>query len=366
LLDPKTKKFTMIDSCFAADHNMFDEHDNLVFGQDDAVGWLDTVAFDKTHDAGASQGWCPGVVDTNGDGKISTAGPSRISRSIRKKDHRIEFGCYAIGISPTDGSIWCSGIGHDDQTLVRLERGANPPMSCKAEVYIPATVESLVEVFGRRRHRQQRRCLPELARVSRDPQLRPPQVQGAQWSDGDRTAVPRGWSVYTKPGPSFKGAPPSRETSTDMLYLTNIDHHDALGLGKDVLLGGDVNADSFFVLRPQNGQMQALTLRVPYPLGIPCASHRRTHRRSQTPDGRVRGMWTSYSMYTPWHQEGGKGSAAEGRQAPNAAESAGEITFRERGLASRVSAAACPFWFWQVAPRARPRCPRSPRPVRQR
>jgi hypothetical protein len=21
-----------------------------------------------------------------------------------------------------------------------------------------------------------------------------------------------------------------------------------------------------------------------------------------------RGMWTSYSMYTPWHQEGGKGS----------------------------------------------------------
>jgi len=35
------------------------------------IGWLDTVAFDKTHDAGASQGWCPGVVDTNGDGKLS-------------------------------------------------------------------------------------------------------------------------------------------------------------------------------------------------------------------------------------------------------------------------------------------------------
>ena len=92
-----------------------------------------------------------------------------------------------------------------------------------------------------------------------------------------------------------------------MLYLTNIDHHDALGLGKDVLLGGDVNADSFFVLRPQNGQMQTLTLRVPYPLGFHA---RHIDGRIDDPNAgwKGRGMWTSYSMYTPWHQEGGKGS----------------------------------------------------------
>ena len=30
----------------------------------------------------------------------------------------------------------------------------------------------------------------------------------------------------------------------------------------------DVNADSFWVLRPENGQMKSLTLRVPYPLGF--------------------------------------------------------------------------------------------------
>jgi hypothetical protein len=106
-------------------------------GQDDVVVWIDTPIFDKTHDAAASQAWCPGVVDTNGDGKISTGWTEPNEPIDPKKDHRIEFGCYSIGISPTDGAVWCSGIGHDDKTLVRIERGPNPPMSCKAEVYVP-------------------------------------------------------------------------------------------------------------------------------------------------------------------------------------------------------------------------------------
>src|SRR5262245_32561852 len=117
LYDPHAKQFTPVDSCFAADHNQFDDHDQLVFGQDNAIGWVDTVAFDKSHDAGASQGWCPGVVDTNADGKISTGWTEPDQPVDPKRDHRIEFGCYAIGISPTDGSIWCSGIDHTDKTL---------------------------------------------------------------------------------------------------------------------------------------------------------------------------------------------------------------------------------------------------------
>jgi hypothetical protein len=92
-----------------------------------------------------------------------------------------------------------------------------------------------------------------------------------------------------------------------MLYLSNIDHHDALGLGKDVLLSGDVNDDSFWVIVPQNGQLKTLTLRVPYPLGF----HSR-HAAGRIDDPKAgwkgRGIWSSYSMYTPWHQEGGKGA----------------------------------------------------------
>ena len=108
--DPKTKQFTTIDTCFAADHNHFDDKDSLVFGQNNAIGWVDTMAFDKTHDAAASQGWCPAVLDTNGDGKI-TEWTEPNQPIDPKKDHRIEFGCYCDAINPIDGSLWCSGIG---------------------------------------------------------------------------------------------------------------------------------------------------------------------------------------------------------------------------------------------------------------
>jgi hypothetical protein len=66
---------------------------SIVFGQDNAIGWVDTVAFDKTHDAQASQGWCPAVLDTNGDGTI-TEWTEPKEPIDPKKDHRIEFGCY--------------------------------------------------------------------------------------------------------------------------------------------------------------------------------------------------------------------------------------------------------------------------------
>jgi hypothetical protein len=264
LYDPKTKQFTPIDTCFAADHNEFDDHDALVLGQDDAVGWIDTATFDKTHDAGASQAWCPGVIDTNGDGKISTGWTEPKEAVDPKRDHRIEFGCYAIGISPTDGSIWCSGIGHDDTTLVRLERGSNPPNSCKAEVYeppksmAPLTYSGGVAIDSHGVVWQNWRGVHKIFSFDR----RKCKVLNGPTATGQQ--CPEGWTEYTKPGPTFKGS----DLSTDMLYLDHIDHHNALGLGEDVLLAGDVNADSFWVEMPQNGQMKSLTLRVPYPLGF--------------------------------------------------------------------------------------------------
>jgi len=304
IYDPKTKQFASIDSCFAADHNQFDDRDALVFGQENTIGWVDTVAFDKTHDGAASQAWCPGVVDTNGDGRISTGWTEPNQPIDPRKDHRIEFGCYAIGLSPTDGSVWCSGIEHEDTTLVRIERGANPPLSCKAEVYepppstIPLPYSGGVAIDSHGVVWQNWRGVHEIFSFDR----RKCKVLNGPTATGQQ--CPEGWTVYTKPGPTFKGAP---DLSTDMLYLTNIDHHDALGLGEDVLLAGDFNADSFFVLRPQNGQMKTLTLTVPYPLGF----HSR-HAAGRIDDPKAgwkgRGLWSSYSMYTPWHQEGGKGT----------------------------------------------------------
>jgi hypothetical protein len=53
--------------------------------------------------------------------------------------------------------------------------------------------------------------------------------------------------------------------------------------------------------------MKALTLRVPYPLGF-AARHVAGRIDDPKTGWKGKGMWTSYSMYTPWHQEGGKGS----------------------------------------------------------
>src|SRR5882762_2377117 len=63
--------------------------------------------------------------------------PGGAGHERRRQDHRINFGAYSIAVNPKDGALWVSGIGERDTTLVRLERGLNPPQSCKAEVYVP-------------------------------------------------------------------------------------------------------------------------------------------------------------------------------------------------------------------------------------
>src|SRR5437870_8986926 len=125
----------------------------------------------------------------------------------------------------------------------------------------------------------------------------------------DRTppgsSAPKDGRCTGNPAPTFHGG--ADYSSTDMLYMTEIDRDNTLGLGKDVVLSGDVNADSFFVVMPQGGQMTTLTLRVPYPLGF--AARAGSGRIDDANAGwKGRGFWSSYSMYTPWHQEGGKGT----------------------------------------------------------
>ena len=109
-----------------------------------------------------------------------------------------------------------------------------------------------------------------------------------------------------------------------MLYLDHIDHHNALGLGEDVLLAGDVNADSFWVVRPQNGQMQTLTLRVPYPLGF----HSR-HVAGRIDDPKAgwkgKGMWSSYSIVHTLASGRREGCKAKGCEVPGPTDSTREI-----------------------------------------
>ena len=145
--EPKSQRWENIDTCFSADHNMLSSDDKLYFGMNGAVGWVDLRTWDKTHDSEASQGWCPAVLDTSGDGRITREWTEPNEPATPARDHRINFGCYSIAVDPKDGSLWCSGIGRTDKRLMRLETGSNPPLSCKAEFYEPP-LDYKPEVFG--------------------------------------------------------------------------------------------------------------------------------------------------------------------------------------------------------------------------
>ena len=300
LYDPKTKQFTQIDTCFSADHNHFAEDGSLIFGQTNAIGWVNVATFDKTRDAALSQGWCPAVLDTNGDGRITewTEPNQPIDPA---KDHRIDFGCYSPTVSP-DGSAWCSGIGPRDTRLVRIDRGANPPQTCKAEVYEPPpgkvalpgsggiAVDSNGVVWQNWRG--------PFVIVSFD--RRKCKVTNGPTATGQQ--CPEGWTVYEKGGPAFQGA--AAHLRADMMYLTQVDRDNALGLGKNAAVSGAINSDGFVAVTPAG---QVVELRVPYPLGF---FSRSASGRIDDPKGdwKGRGLWSNYSTYTPWHLEGGKGT----------------------------------------------------------
>ena len=84
------------------------------------VGWLNTRLYDETGDERVSQGWCPTVLDTNGDGVISRPWNEPDETSARRDATQpghvnvVDFGRdtlvtsfnYGVIPHPTDGSVW--------------------------------------------------------------------------------------------------------------------------------------------------------------------------------------------------------------------------------------------------------------------
>ena len=302
MYDPKSNQFTQVDTCFTADHNQIGRDNFFYFGMNGAVGWVDLTTYDKTKNSEVSQGWCPAVVDTNGDGRITEWTEPKAPLDP-KKDLRIDFGCYSVAIHPKDGSAWCSGIGANDNKLVRLERGSNAPQTCKAEAYEaplgvapPAYGSGGVEIDSDGVVWQNWRGSGHLSAFDR----RKCRVANAAPATGQ--SCPEGWTFYRNDGPTYQNASP---VFSDESYLSQMDFHDVLGLGKDVPLYGNVNTDSLEVFLPKTREF--VTLRVPYPLGF----------FSRSAVGRIddpktawkgKGLWSNFSSYAAWHVEGGKGT----------------------------------------------------------
>jgi streptogramin lyase len=296
--DPRTGKITPIETCFTPDHNDFSDDGSLFFGQDNAVGWVNTEVYDKTHDDQASQGWCPAVLDTNGDGKITewTEPDQPIDPT---KDHRINFGCYGIGVQP-DGTVWCSPGGEHSNQIVRIERGSHPPRTCKGEVY-QAPKES--GIHGSRGVAVDSNGVAWVNFIASDLiasfDRRKCKVLNGPTATGQH--CPEGWTYYPIPGPNFQGS----NLRADSTYLVTVDKLGILGLGKDVVMTESDQSDSLLALLPKTGQW--VRLQVPYPRGFLA---RAIDWRVDDPKTgwRGKGTWSNYASMAQWHSETGQGN----------------------------------------------------------
>jgi hypothetical protein len=294
IFDPKTAKFTFIDTCFGTHHLQFgfDKDDTLwTSGGGPVAGWFNTAVFDETGDAEKAQGWAPYVLDTNGNGKLDEyTEPGKPMDP--NKDMRVFGASYAVMPNPVDGSIWYTvsvftgrpGVLRFDPKTKLSEFYAIPmpgfgprggDIDSKGVVWVSLASGHLGS-FDRSK------CKGPLNGPS---------------ATGDH--CPEGWTFYKYPGPGFAGI---GDNSAEASYYTWVDQHNAVGLGNDVPISTANENDGFAAL--VDGKM--VTLRVPYPLGFYAKG---LDARIDDPQAgwKGRGLWSSEGDRTPWLKEGGKG-----------------------------------------------------------
>ena len=308
MYDLNTKQFTTIDTCFSTHHMYFDANGIMWFSGGVSpvheVGWLDPNKFDATGDAQASQGWTPVIVDTNGNG-VRDAWNEPGAPPHPARDTRFVAGFYAVSVSPSDGAVWGTVIGHPG-AIVRLVPGTDPARTALAEYYeLPWDDETMPGysprgididnngvawvslISGHLASFDRRKCQGP---------LNGPTAVGAQCREG--------WTLNPFPGPQFNGV--TDKGSAEGGYFTYADRFNTFGLGPDTVVNTGNNSDALFAFA--NGEF--VTLRVPYPLGF----------YAKALDGRIddadagwkgRGLWSAFSGRPVWHIEGGKGQTSK-------------------------------------------------------
>ena len=310
--DPRDESWQLIDSCYATHHLQFgeDESDTLWFsGDPNVVGWLDTKLYDQTGDEQTSQGWCPTVLDTTGDGRITKPWNEPGEAIDPAQDTRISGFAYGVIVNPVDGAAWIARTGPFPGRLVRLERGDSPPETCIAEVYEPPSIENSALNARTTGHG------PRGVDVDRHGIIWTALSGSGHIASFDRTKCkvtkgpeatgqhcPEGWTLYQTPGPQMQGV--TDPGSADYHYYNWVDQFNTLGLGPNVPMAPGSGSDSLLALLPDTGEW--VVLRVPYPLGF---FARGLDGRIDDPEAgwKGRGLWANYGSNLNWHIEGGKG-----------------------------------------------------------
>jgi hypothetical protein len=328
MFDPITKTDQVLPVCFGTHHLNFDNSNRLYFsGDTEVVGWLDTDVWDKSKDISKAIGWCPFVLDTNGDGKITAdrsqwnqrldgigggEGASVTFKGTGKsdglpdpnKDTRIAGFTYGLGISPKDQSFWAAKFSpYIPSGIIRVETGAHPPETCKTEYFEAPKVDGQYRAYNARGVDVDADGVAWVAfgsgMIGRFDRSKCKVLTGPT-ATGQH--CPEGWELISTPGPKFKGT----NVSSDWSYLVFVDHHNTLGLGHEVPIIPNSSGDELLAYLPKTKQF--VHLRVPYPLSF--------YARSL--DGRIddqkggwkgRGLWATNNTIPIWHTEWGEGSA---------------------------------------------------------
>lgn len=306
MYDPKTKKFTLIDTCFQTHHLVFAEDaDNTLWtsGGQGVFGYLNTKMFLKTKDAAKSQGWVPLILDTNGNGKRDAyVGPK--DKVDPAKDKQIAVNPYGIAVSPVDGSIWGTNRAYPGG-VVRMVPGPNPSKTALTEYFEVPWKDPKAKVHG---------YGPRGMDIDRNGVVWMPLSSGHLASFDRRKCTgplngpnatgqqcPEGWTLYPLPGPQFQQVKDSG--SAEASYYTWVDQHNTSGLGANTPLATGNENEGLIAL--VDGKF--VILRVPYPLGF----------YAKGMDGRIddpkagwkgRALWTTTGTRAPFHMEGGKGT----------------------------------------------------------
>ena len=302
--DPKAEKFVLIDTCFGTHHLQFaeDANDTLYFsGGGQVIGWLDTQVYDETGDERFSQGWCPQVLDTNGDGTITKPWnePPRRGETAEfdpALDTRVVGGAYGVIVSPVDDAVW---IVSDDYPgrLLRLDPGDNPPETCISELYtVPVERGYRTRGLDIDRHGVLWTALAGSSHFASFDRTKCDVFNGPSVRDGRQ--CDDGWTLYPMPGPRFAGT----DIGADFHYYNWVDQFNTLGLGANVPIANGSSSDSLLALDSETGEW--VILRVPYPQGF---HSRGLDGRIDDPSGgwKGRGVYATYGADAAWHVEGG-------------------------------------------------------------
>jgi len=305
--DPKTQKWSLIDTCFSTQHLNFAHDANKTLWTSaggpgsGVVGWLNTKMYLETGDEVKSQGWTPIIVDTNGDGKRGDYVEANQPLDPAK-DKRVMAAFYGVQPSPIDDTVWGQsmdvGFSRLDQPgyIIHLIPGSDPAQTALAELFLPPdegygsrgldlTTDGVVWTVlssGHMASFDRKKCKAE--------------IKGPQAITGKM--CPEGWTLYKFPGPQFQGV--TDKGSAEHAYYIWVDRENTLGLGKNVPIASTNGGESLTAI--VDGKF--VTLRVPYPMGF----------FSKNVDGRIddanagwkgKGIWTAFGSRAPFHNEGG-------------------------------------------------------------